>query len=90
VVFGLVDADGLEVRQVLSGELDEPVDYLQHEDEWALVVSGSACLQVGGDTLDLGPGDWAWLPAGVPHRLLSTRPGTSWVTVHHGPEGRRQ
>jgi cupin 2 domain-containing protein len=73
----------LEVRQVLSGELEAPVDYLQPDDEWALVVSGSARLEVDDDVLELGPGDWVWLPAGTPHRLLRTEQGTSWVTVHH-------
>jgi cupin 2 domain-containing protein len=75
----------LEVCQVLSGELEGPVDYLQQEDEWALVVSGSARLEVGGGTLELAPGDWVWLPAGTPHRLLRTEQGTCWVTVHHRP-----
>lgn len=82
VLFRLVEADGLEIRQVLSGEMEGPADYVQDEDEWALVVSGSARLAVGDDTLELGPGDWVWLPAGEPHRLVSTQRGTSWVTVH--------
>jgi cupin 2 domain-containing protein len=72
----------MEILQVLSGELDGPVDYLQDHDEWALVVSGSASLLVGSELLELGSGDWAWLPAGTPHRLVRTEPGTSWVTVH--------
>jgi cupin 2 domain-containing protein len=83
VLFPLVGADGLEVRQVLSGELEGPVDYQQPDDEWALVISGSARLKVGDEVLALGPGDWVWLPAGTPHRLLSTDQGTSWVTVHN-------
>jgi cupin 2 domain-containing protein len=78
-----VGAQGLEVRQVLSGELGAPVDYRQEEDEWALLVSGSACLEVDHDVIELGPGDWVWLPSGTPHRLLRTEQGTSWVTVHH-------
>ena len=82
-LFEIVGAEGLEIRQVLSGRLEGPVDYLQPEDEWALVVDGSARLAVGDETLELGPGDWVWLPSGTPHRLLSTAPGTSWVTVHH-------
>ncbi|MGP8209278.1 MAG: cupin domain-containing protein [Acidimicrobiales bacterium] len=84
-LFPLLGAPGLEVRQVLSGELEAPVDYLQEEDEWALVVTGSALLEVDDAVIELGPGDWVWLPAGTPHRLLRTEPGTSWVTVHHRP-----
>ena len=70
------------VKQVLSGQLGAPVGYRQDEDEWALVVEGSAVLEVAGSQLELGVGDWVWLPAGAAHRLLRTEPGTSWVTVH--------
>jgi uncharacterized cupin superfamily protein len=70
------------VKQVLSGQLAGPVDYRQDEDEWALVVEGSAVLQVAGSQLELRVGDWVWLPAGIAHRLVRTEPGTSWVTVH--------
>jgi cupin 2 domain-containing protein len=87
-VFEVVSGGGLDIRQVLSGDLGGPVDYLQPDDEWALVVTGSARLAIGEVVVELGPGDWAWLPAGTPHRLLSTEPGTSWVTVHHDKAGR--
>jgi mannose-6-phosphate isomerase-like protein (cupin superfamily) len=78
----LTTAHGLAIRQVLSGELDRPIEYLQDTDEWALVMSGSASLVVDGEMLELEAGDWVWLPAGTPHRLVRTEPGTSWVTVH--------
>ena len=53
----------------------------------ALLLEGSALLEVGGQPLQMGPGDWVWLPAGAPHRLVSTEPGTSWVTVHAARPG---
>ncbi len=31
--------------------------------------------------VELGPGDWVLLPAGTPHRLVETEPGTKWLTV---------
>jgi cupin 2 domain-containing protein len=72
---------------VLSGELEHPVHYVQDQDEWALVVSGKARLLVGSETLELGPGDWVWLPAGMAHTLEHTEPGTRWVTVHFSRSG---
>jgi mannose-6-phosphate isomerase-like protein (cupin superfamily) len=75
------------VEQILSGQLDGPVDYRQDQDEWVVVLEGGAVLEVGGERLDLGPGDWVVLPAGVPHRLVETTPGTSWLAVHVHPEG---
>ena len=73
--------------QVLSGEV-EPRGYLQGEDEWALVLSGGAALEIDGATVELAPHDWVFLPAGTPHRVLRTEPGTSWITVKLAPAAR--
>lgn len=78
----LVAAACGSVRQVLSGTLEAPAEYCQDHDEWALVVSGEASIEVDSQLLEVRAGDWVWLPAGTPHRLVRTQPGTSWVTVH--------
>ena len=69
------------VEQIVSGRLDAPVDYRATVDEWVVVLAGSARLEVEGAPVDLETGDWLLLPAGTPHRLLHTDPGTSWLTV---------
>jgi cupin 2 domain-containing protein len=73
------------IEQILSGALDAPVDYEQRHHEWVVVVGGGAVLEADGERMDLGPGDWVLLPAATPHRLVQTRPGTSWVAVHIAP-----
>ncbi|MCU1460358.1 MAG: cupin [Acidimicrobiales bacterium] len=77
-------ADGVRVRveQILSGELESPVDYLQDHDEWVVVLAGRAALEVGGEPVDVLAGEWVLLPKDVPHRLLKTSPGTNWLAVH--------
>ena len=72
---------GFTVEQVLSGELDASVAYLQDHDEWFVVLAGGGVLDVDGVEHALGAGDWWCLPAGTPHRLVSTSPGTSWLAV---------
>jgi mannose-6-phosphate isomerase-like protein (cupin superfamily) len=79
--FLLAEVGGVAVEQILSGRLDGPVDDVADVDEWVLVVEGRAVLEVAGDHLELRAGDWLLLPARTPHRLLSTEPGTSWLTV---------
>lgn len=74
-------AAGFSVEQILSGRLDAPGEYLQDHDEWVVVIEGGAVLEVAGVAHDLASGDWFLLPAGVPHRLVSTEPGTSWIAV---------
>jgi hypothetical protein len=63
----LVEWPTLTVEQILSGALPEPASYEQAHDEWVLVLES---------------GDWLLLPAGCPHTLLETRPGTSWLALH--------
>jgi cupin 2 domain-containing protein len=74
--------EGARVEQILSGELDAPVDYHQGHDEWVVVLSGRAALEVDGEPIDLFAGEWVLLPAGVTHRVMRTQPGTNWLAVH--------
>ena len=70
------------VEQILSGELETPIEFEQDQDEWVVVLAGRAALDVDGEQIDLFDGEWLLLPAGVRHRLLRTSPGTSWLAVH--------
>ena len=71
----------MTVEQILSGELAEPVSFLQDHDEWVVLLAGRAKLVVDGSEVELEPGDWLLLPAGCPHTLLETQPGTSWLAL---------
>jgi deazaflavin-dependent oxidoreductase (nitroreductase family) len=81
----LVQVRNLVVEQILSGTV-EPADYLQPQDEWVVVLAGAATLEVRGQPHALSAGDWLYLPAGTPHRLVQTQPGTSWLAVHLHPD----
>jgi cupin 2 domain-containing protein len=77
---------GVVIEQILSGRLAAPLSYDQAHDEWVLLLSGRAVLELAGERLDLTMGDWVQLPAHVPHRLLETQPGTTWLALHdRGP-----
>jgi cupin 2 domain-containing protein len=75
------------VEHILSGDNDAPHRYLQEQDEWVTLVTGSAVVDVGGERMELGPGDWAFLPSGVPHTVERTQAGTTWLAVHVYPVG---
>jgi len=70
------------VEQILSGRLERPGDYLQSHDEWVVLLAGRARLDVAGEPVELTAGEWLLLPAGVPHTVLETEPGSSWLAVH--------
>ena len=82
VVRRLAAVRSLVVEEILSGVLPEPVEYVQEQDEWVALLAGRARLEAEGETHELGPGDWLLLPAGVPHTLLETEPGSAWLAVH--------
>jgi cupin 2 domain-containing protein len=69
------------VEQILSGATGAPVDFDQAHDEWVVVLNGRATMVVGDEPLDLVAGDWVFLRAHEPHRLLETEPGTSWLAL---------
>jgi cupin 2 domain-containing protein len=77
----LLTAGNVRIEQILSGAT-EAASYQQNHDEWVVVLCGGAGLEVGDETIDLGPGEWVLLPAGLAHRVVRTDPATSWLAVH--------
>ena len=51
-----------------------------------MVLAGGATLEVDGERVELEARDWLFLPSGLPHRLVETEPGTSWLAVHLHPD----
>lgn len=43
-------------------------------EESVLVLEGRARVELGDATLEAGPGDTTWVPAGVPHRFVNASP----------------
>jgi cupin 2 domain-containing protein len=78
----LAEFGNVVVEQILTGRLRGPADFDQPQDEWVVVLAGGATLEVAGEQVSVGPGDWVLLPARTPHRLVHAEPGTSWLAVH--------
>jgi cupin 2 domain-containing protein len=72
----------LVIEEIVTGTADTTVDYQQEQDEWVVVLSGSADLEVAGETVALTSGDWLLIPAETVHRLVRVDPGTQWLAVH--------
>jgi mannose-6-phosphate isomerase-like protein (cupin superfamily) len=75
------------IEQILSGELEDPQRFVGDDDEWVVVLAGTARLELGGVSRALEAGDWVLIPAGSPHVLHETAPGTLWLAVHAPPSG---
>lgn len=78
---------GLVIERIVSADGTATEAFLQAQDEWVVLLRGSATLDVEGRPRDLVAGDHVFLPAGTPHRVLSTAGDALWLAVHLHPDG---
>ncbi len=76
---------GVVVEEILSSAAPDQTPYVQTQDEWVVLLTGGATMEVAGTTVQLEPGEHLFLPAGTPHRVLATLAGTRWLAVHIHP-----
>ena len=72
----------VKISQIISSDEVTPVEYCQQEDEWLVVVRGSATLIIDGEETKLSQGDTFFIPAQLVHQVTKTEQGTLWLTVH--------
>jgi cupin 2 domain-containing protein len=80
----LLKHPSVRILRIVSSETPDPVEYDQEEDEWVLLLEGSAVLELEGKRVELRKGEHLFLPARTPHRVLETERGTLWIAVHIG------
>ncbi|MDY0042271.1 MAG: cupin domain-containing protein [Desulforhabdus sp.] len=85
----LVMARGVRIERIVSNGHSSPEGfwYDQEQDEWVMVLKGSAGLLFEGsdEVLKLNSGDWIDIPAHKRHRVEWTDSGekTIWLAVHY-------
>ncbi len=86
----LVSSGGLRIERIAScGQASPPgFWYDQPQDEWVIVLAGSAELAFENDAapVRMRPGDYLHIPAHRRHRVAWTDPSqaTVWLAVHYG------
>ena len=93
LVSVLAESDGLRIERIVSDGHGSPDGfwYDQDENEWVLLVSGSAVLSIekesGIERIELKSGDHLQLPARLRHRVESTSQTekTIWIAVYFSP-----
>lgn len=75
----------VQIERIVSSDAVEPTPYVQEQDEWVVLLSGEAALDVAGERLELRAGDHVFLPARTPHTVLRTTRGAVWLAVHVRP-----
>lgn len=72
----------LVIERIVSSTATTPKEYVQTQDEWVALLKGEATLEVAGETVELGSGDYLFLPTGVPHSVRRVSEGAVWLAVH--------
>jgi cupin 2 domain-containing protein len=78
----LLAHQNLLIERIVSSANSQPVDYVQTQDEWVVLIQGEAVLQVAGESVTLASGDHVFLPAGTPHKVERVSEGAMWLAVH--------
>lgn len=77
----LHQSSGLKIEAIRS-RLSFPGEiYDQAEDEWVILLQGSACLEIEEREHQLRAGDHLFLPRHTIHRVLSTSDDALWLGV---------
>lgn len=82
----LLSHRNLVVERIVSSNDTQPTQYVQPQDEWVVLLQGSAELTVNGEAVSLQAGDHLFIAAGTPHTVERTSTGALWLAVHLHPE----
>jgi cupin 2 domain-containing protein len=84
----IAGSDSVRIERIVSNGQATPEGqwYEQQQDEWVLVLAGSAGLLFDGEKQSrrLRTGDYTLIPAGCRHRVTWTDPDdtTVWLAIH--------
>ena len=78
----LLEHKNIKINRIVSSSDIQPIEYMQEEDEWLVLLEGEATLRIKNEEKKLNKGDTLFIPAKVSHSVLKTSKGTVWLTVH--------
>lgn len=77
----------VRIERIVSHSHESPAGfwYDQDQDEWVMVLRGSAAVEFeGGELVALEAGDYLIIPRRLKHRVARTGEETVWLAVHAG------
>jgi cupin 2 domain-containing protein len=74
----------VQIERISSSDQPGSELYDQSQDEWVCLLQGEAELWIDGERVRMKAGDYRFIPAHVPHRVLQTsaEPRCLWLAVH--------
>jgi len=81
----LLSHNNLVIERIVSSDAIVPVEYVQTQDEWVVLLQGEATIEISGDMHEMSSGDYVFLPAGMPHTVRRVSPSAVWLAIHLHP-----
>lgn len=81
----LLQCRNLVIERIASSSVIPPNHYIQTQDEWVLLLQGTAEIDIDGKVESLGAGDYVFLPANTPHSVQKVSDGALWLAIHLQP-----
>ena len=78
----LLEHEKVKVVRIVSSDRFESIEYVQEEEEWVVLLEGSATLLLDKEEKYLKKGDILLIPARTPHKILEMQQGTLWLALH--------
>jgi cupin 2 domain-containing protein len=78
----LLKHKNLVIERICSSADIPLTPYVQTQDEWVLLIQGTAEIEIAGKLESFKSGDYVFLPANTPHCLKSVSEGALWLAVH--------
>src|SRR5688572_23297371 len=80
----LFENSSVKIERIVSHSHSSPAGfwYDQAEDEWVIVLRGTAALEfTDGQIVEMSEGDYVMIPRSVRHRVARTSTNTVWLAV---------
>ena len=81
----LLENPNVKITRIVSHSHSSPAGfwYDQADDEWVIVLRGSATVEfAGGETIEMAEGDCLTIERHVKHRVARTSEEAFWLAVH--------
>lgn len=78
----LLEHKNIKIIRIVSSDNVEPIEYIQDEDEWILLLEGKSTMILESKEIKLSKGDTLFIPAQTKHKITYTKNGTVWLAIH--------
>ena len=80
----LLSHKNVKINKIISPPNFSSEEFIQDEDEWVILLQGSAILEIQETTTKLVKDSYIFIPAKTPHKIIATDSNieTIWLAIH--------